>query len=114
MDVHAIISDDAPVGLFRIDRNYPAMHGFALHGDLGLRTVLIDAACQGKGIGTSAMLALPAYLRDIYPKARRLWLTVNLQNSAAIASYLKGGFTDTGAIWPHGDAGPQHIMRLAL
>ena len=114
VDFHAILSEGIPVGFFKIDRSYPAAHGFAEAGDLGLRAVIVDMAAQGKGIGTAAMRALPAYLRDLYPEARRLWLTVNLQNPAAIASYRKGGFHDTGAIWPHGSAGPQHIMRLPL
>ena len=113
-DFHAILSHETPVGFFRIDRGYAAIHGFAEPGDLGLRTVIVDAARQGQGIGTAALRALPAYLRAHYPDARRLWLTVNLQNPAAIASYLKAGFQDTGAIWPHGGAGPQHIMRLPL
>ena len=114
VDFHAMLIEGQPVGFFKIDRTYPALHGFAEAGDLGLRAVIVDAARQGQGIGTAAMRALPAYLRGLYPQARRLWLTVNLQNPAAIASYRKGGFQDTGAIWPHGVAGPQHIMRLSL
>ena len=114
VDFHAMIMADTPVGFFKIDRTYPVAHGFAEPGDLGLRAVIVDAVRQGQGIGTAAMRALPAYLRAGYPAARRLWLTVNLQNPAAIASYRKGGFQDTGAIWPHGGAGPQHIMRLVL
>lgn len=112
--LHAILTGDQPVGFFRIDCAYAQAHGFADTGDLGLRNVIIGAAHQGKGLGTAAMLALPPYMRPLYPQARHLWLTVNLQNPAAIASYRKGGFQDTGAIWPHGDAGPQHIMRLRL
>jgi len=114
VDFHAILMVDLPVGMFRIDRGYHAVHGFAESTDLGLRSVIVDAAYQGQGLGTAAMRALPPYLQTHYPQARRLWLTVNLQNPAAIASYLKSGFQDTGAIWPHGSAGPQHIMRLML
>jgi RimJ/RimL family protein N-acetyltransferase len=114
LDFHAILAGSTPVGFFKIDRGYANLHGFADTGDLGLRNVIIDAAQQGQGLGTAAMRALPAYLGKAYPQARRLWLTVNLKNPAAIASYRKGGFTDTGAIWPHGGAGPQHIMRVSL
>ncbi len=114
MDFHVILADGVAAGFFKIDRGYPVAYGFAEKGDLGLRAVIVDATRQGKGIGTAAMSALPAYLRPLYPQAPRLWLTVNLVNTVAIASYLKAGFVDTGAIWPHGDAGPQHIMRLAL
>jgi RimJ/RimL family protein N-acetyltransferase len=114
VDLHAMTVDGSPVGFFKIDRGYAQVHGFAEAGDLGLRAVIVDAARQGQGIGTAALRALPAYLRARYPQARRLWLTVNLQNPAAIASYRRAGFQDTGAIWPHGGAGPQHIMRLIL
>lgn len=79
VDFHAMLMGDTPVGFFKIDRTYPAEHGFAEPGDLGLRAVIVDAARQGQGIGTAAMRALPGYLRALYPTARRLWLTVNLQ-----------------------------------
>lgn len=114
LDFHAILQGDDAVGFFKIDRGYPLAHGFAQPGDLGLRAVIVNATKQGQGIGTAAMRALPGYLRGRYPQARRLWLTVNLQNPVAIASYRRGGFQDTGAIWPHGDAGPQQIMRLMM
>ena len=60
------------------------------------------------------MVALKTYLPPRYPDRRRVWLTVNPDNPAAIAIYRKAGFTDTGEIWLHGRAGPQMIMFMSL
>lgn len=114
MDPHVILADDRLVGFFRIDRDYAPRHDFAKAGDLGLRSVIVDRAHQGRGIGSAMVRALPAYLATHYPAATELWLTVNLRNPGARKSYLNGGFTDTGAQYLGGDAGPQHIMHLAL
>ena len=114
MDSHVILADGAVVGFFRIDLNYAPRHDFAKPGDLGLRSVIVDRAHQGRGIGSAMIRALPAYLADRYPGATDLYLTVNLRNPGARKSYLNGGFTDTGAHYLGGDAGPQHIMHMPL
>ncbi|QUJ75169.1 GNAT family N-acetyltransferase [Sulfitobacter albidus] len=113
VDFHAIVEGDTPVGFFKIDRDYAQRYPFAAPDGLGLRAFLIDHAQQGRGLATRAVRALPAYLARHYI-ASTLYLTVNLVNAPAIRCYLAGGFTDTGDIWPHGDAGPQHIMRMDL
>ncbi|MCR8826304.1 GNAT family N-acetyltransferase [Pseudosulfitobacter koreensis] len=114
VDRYAITDGTAVVGFFKIDRDYSTVHGFASTSDLGLRTVMVDANHQGRGIGQALCRALPAYLAQRYPNAASLWLTVNLLNPRAVSAYIKGGFVDTGEHWVHGDFGPQHIMRLAL
>ena len=114
MDIHVIRADDQLVGIFRIDLDFARIHDFARPGDLGLRSVIVDSAHQGRGIGSAMIRALPGYLADHYPGATDLYLTVNLRNPGARKSYLNGGFTDTGAHYLGGDAGPQHIMHMAL
>ena len=114
VDFHAILLDDHPFGFFKIDRHYAKRIGLAKQGELGLRAFLIDLGQQGQGIGTRAVRALPGYLRGLYPQATALTLTVNIINPAARAAYLRGRFEDTGQIWPHGSAGPQHFLRLPL
>lgn len=114
VDFHAILSENTVVGFFKIDRRYPDRYPFAPLGSVGLRAFLIDLGSQGKGIGARACRALPAYLKQHYADAPSLYLTVNVINLAAIRSYRKGGFTDTGKTWPHGAAGPQHILYLPL
>ncbi|MFZ3580813.1 GNAT family N-acetyltransferase [Loktanella sp. DJP18] len=114
MDIHVIHADGELVGFFRIDLDYARIHDFAKPGDLGLRSVIVDHRQQGRGIGSAAVRALPAYLALHYPGATDLYLTVNLRNPGARKSYLNGGFTDTGAHYLGGDAGPQHIMHMTL
>lgn len=114
VDRYAVMYGPDVVGFFKIDLDYSTVHRFAAPSDLGLRTVIVDGAHQGKGTGQALCRALPAYLSHHHPDARNLWLTVNLLNPRAVRAYLKGGFVDTGAHWPHGDEGPQHIMRLPL
>jgi len=114
VDFHAIVMQDRAVGFFKIDRTYPAKYPFADKGDLGLRAFLVDKTQQGQGIATSAVTAFPDYLSVHYPNAPSLVLSVNLANPAAIACYLGGGFIDTGEIYPHGSAGPQQVLRMAL
>lgn len=114
VDFHAIFHDGQAVGFFKIDRHYCQTITLAGPGDLGLRAFLIDVKAQGKGIATSAVRALRPYLRKTYPGAPAVMLTVNKVNPAAIACYLKGGFVDTGQTWLKGEAGPQHVMRMAL
>ena len=113
-DLHMIQSAGSPVGIFKIDRLYGSDYPFAGSSDLGLRAVILDQRHQGKGLGKQAMAALKTYLPPLYPAAGNLWLTVNLKNPVAVAVYRAAGFTDSGEIWPHGDAGPQHIMSLPL
>ncbi|ASM72812.1 MULTISPECIES: GNAT family N-acetyltransferase [Roseobacteraceae] len=114
MDYHAIQQGPKVVGFFKIDRAYSVIHDFAPPTALGLRAVMVDAVHQGQGIGQALCHALPNYLARLYPKADSLWLTVNVLNAGAVRAYVKGGFIDTGNQWPHGGAGPQHILRLPL
>jgi len=114
VDFHAICDGGTAVGFFKIDRDYATRYPFAAPDGLGLRAFLVDAARQGSGIGTATCRALPPYIRDRYANRSHLWLTVNLVNVTAYRAYLAGGFVDTGDIWPHGDAGPQHVMVVPL
>jgi GNAT superfamily N-acetyltransferase len=116
-DAHAsrehvvILRGDEPVGYFQLDRD--SVPGAPAGPDiLGLRALLVDLAVQGQGVASAAMAALPAYVRERFPERRRVMLTVNVTNPAAIAVYQRAGFTDTGAIHPHGTAGPQHVLVL--
>ncbi|MBA4490147.1 GNAT family N-acetyltransferase [Paracoccus sp. S1E-3] len=114
LSFHAIHDGAELVGMFKLDPRYPERHDFAAPTDLGIRGVLIDARCQGRGIGTRAMAALPAYAATQYPDKRRLVLTVNLLNPAAYAAYRKAGFHDRGEIFTGGSRGPQHILWADL
>ncbi|WP_171172803.1 GNAT family N-acetyltransferase [Ruegeria sp. HKCCA5929] len=113
-DLHQIMLNQRPVGLFKIDRFYWQDYPFASQTDLGLRAVILDHSVQGQGHGAAAMSLLRTCLPALYPKANALFLTVNLENPVAVAVYRRAGFEETGDIWPHGEAGPQYIMSLPL
>jgi RimJ/RimL family protein N-acetyltransferase len=114
IDFHGIRLGNQPVGFFKIDRLYHSRYPFAHDTGLGLRAFMIDANHQGQGLATQVVEALGPYLAKHYPDATAVVLTVNMANPGAIRCYLKGGFDDTGETWPHGEAGPQHIMRMDL
>ncbi|HWI72071.1 MAG TPA: GNAT family protein, partial [Baekduia sp.] len=80
---------------------------------IGLRALAIDRAAQGQGVGTAAMAALPAYVRERFPARRFVTLTVNADNPAAIALYARAGFADAGTgMYLGGRTGPQHVLLL--
>ena len=114
LSFHEIRSAGRPVGMFKLDPRYHERHDFAGADDIGLRGVLIDRDQQRKGFGVTAMRALPAYVRGLYPRALAILLTVNIDNRPARRTYLRAGFADTGALYLGGSLGPQHIMRLTL
>lgn len=112
MDLYGI-EGERPLGLFRIDRAYD-QHDFAQAGEVGLRYFIVDHAEQGRGVAGAALAALPEMLRRDYPNAPSIALTVNCRNPGAYRAYERAGFTDTGELYLHGGAGPQHVMRMAL
>ncbi|OBY24471.1 GNAT family N-acetyltransferase [Leisingera sp. JC1] len=114
VDFHAILNGTRAVGFFKTDRLYHETYDFADADTLGLRAFMVDRAEQGKGYATAAVAALRNYLPGHYTGRAAVLLTVNMQNPGAVRCYLKGGFQDTGGIYPHGIAGPQHILRMGL
>ncbi|MFV1463104.1 MULTISPECIES: GNAT family N-acetyltransferase [unclassified Phaeobacter] len=114
VDFHAILDGIRAVGFFKTDRLYHETYDFAEADTLGLRGFMIDRSAQGKGYATAAVAALKTYFPALYPDRPAVVLTVNMQNPAAVRCYLKGGFQDTGGIYPDGLAGPQHILRMKL
>ncbi|QNI03372.1 GNAT family N-acetyltransferase [Halomonas sp. SH5A2] len=108
--LHVIKHNDQVVGCFKIDIAYADGYDFCAKGSIGLRTFIIDAKQQGKGIGTLAVKALFLYLKENYANYPRIYLTVNAKNPAARTCYQKAGFYETGEQYLGGAAGPQHIM----
>ncbi|MFO7806398.1 MAG: hypothetical protein R6V30_12115, partial [Paracoccaceae bacterium] len=83
IDVHVILYGGTVAGMFRIDRGFYSHHRFADPDRPGLRTFLVDQAMQGRGIATDTAVQLKPYLRQHYPQARGIFLTVNLRNVGA-------------------------------
>ncbi len=98
------------VGFFQIDSRVPA---YVNRPMLELCQVVIDRKHQGRGFGKGFILLLPAFLKQQYPDATGVVLTVNCRNKVAYHVYSAGGFHDTGEIYTAGPSGPQHIMTLS-
>ena len=79
---------------------------------VALSSLSVDAAQQGRGVGTAAMRALPGLVRALYPLARRVILVVNQRNPGARHVYEKAGFQVTAT--REGRIGPQWVMTLPL
>ena len=111
----AILHGDTPVGYYRIEANARSVagHDFKVPAG-GLRTFLIDADWQGRGIATVALTALVVDLVMRHPVARLLVLTVNRNNHAALQLYRRAGFHDSGELYHGGRSGRQHLLLRAL
>ncbi len=110
----AILDADGIAGFFVLDRNISDEHPYARPGEVVLRSLLIDAARQGRGLGRAAMEALPALVAAEYPGTPAIALTVNVRNTTARSAYLRAGFLDEGELYHGGRSGPQHVMRLKV
>ena len=73
----------------------------------------IDADMQGRGIGTQAARAVRGLAAGL-DGVELVVLTVSVQNPAAVATYRRAGFVDTGAQYLGGDEGPQHLLVAAV
>lgn len=111
----AVAADGAPVGFGVLDR-------VGILADLVdepsravlLRAFYVDAAHQGRGLGTAAARALAPLTAAIYDDVELVVLTANLENPAAVTAYLRAGFVDTGTRYLGGAAGPQHVLVMAV
>jgi len=110
----AILERGEPVGFCVLHRG-PGPGGLApTPADVLLRGFFVDATAQGRGIATRALVGLPGFVAEHVPGARRIVLTVNTRNPAAIRAYRRAGFLDRGELYHGGAHGPQHILELAL
>jgi RimJ/RimL family protein N-acetyltransferase len=110
----AVLEDGVPVGYFALDAGPDVSLYLSAPGTLGFRGFLIDRRHQGRGLATAALAQLPAYVAEHHPWARRLALTVNVTNPAAIRVYRRAGFEDTGRMYHGGRFGPQHVLVMEL
>jgi RimJ/RimL family protein N-acetyltransferase len=107
----AILLGDTPVGYYRIEHSARSIVAHTVEADtLGLRSFQIDARWQGRHLGTDALTVLLADLAARHPKARRILLTVNCRNAAALALYRGAGFEDSDELYHGGRSGPQHLL----
>lgn len=56
----------------------------------------IDVSCQGQGIGSRALQALPSWVAENWPESPLLALAVDEENQLARNAYARAGFVDNG------------------
>jgi RimJ/RimL family protein N-acetyltransferase len=56
----------------------------------------IDLSCQGTGLGSAALLALPSWVAENWPESDQLTLSVDEENESARSAYARSGFVDHG------------------
>ena len=69
---------------------------WAPQGSAVVSALRIGEQFQGQGLGTRALLALPAWVKVNWPAVERIDLSVDEDNEVAIRSYSKAGWVDQG------------------
>lgn len=114
-DAMAVLAGERVIGFYRLDRAPGTVAGRDLgEPTLGLRGLFIDRRLQGRGYGVAAVEACVMDACERHRQHRLLVLAVHCGNRAAIATYLRAGFHDTGQRLPGGTAGPQQLMLRRL
>lgn len=78
-----------------------------------LRAFCIDAAHQGRGLGTAGARAARVLGGAVAPSADLVVLTVHGANTAGQRAYARAGFADTGARYT-GSCGQEWVMAAAV
>ncbi|GAB0155811.1 GNAT family N-acetyltransferase [Chryseobacterium sp. Alg-005] len=78
-----------------------------------VRSLSINPALQGKGIGKSAMQKIDDFIKDNFKDCHEVVLAVNKKNTSAFELYLKTGYLYEGKT-RIGRNGPQYLMYKKL
>lgn len=114
-DAMAILQGDDVIGFYRLDYA-PTIIAWKpiCTASVGLRAFMLDRRWQGRGLGAAAVLACCDDLQRRRPERRLLALNVDCRNLAAIRTYRRAGFVDTGEFHFGGSAGPQQLLVRRL
>jgi ribosomal protein S18 acetylase RimI-like enzyme len=110
----AILADGVPAGFFVLHGGTGAGRFVRPRGELLLRAFFVDAAWQGRGVGSRALALLPTFVRALDASVTRVVLTVNVENATALHTYRRAGFVDTGEQYHRPGGGAQYVMELVL
>lgn len=104
---------ETPIGFFILDQGADKLQLTANRNAVLIRSYSINPGYQGKGYGKKVMELLTGYVKEQYPAANELVLSVNLENEHARQVYLKAGFSDTGRQIT-GIRGPQYVLSKTI
>ena len=110
---YTIIHEKEIVGFFSLDFSSDLLTYSDNENAVLLRALSTNPKFQGRGIAKSAMIELPAFVKQNFPKVDEIAFGVNATNENAYKLYLKTGYQDSGKIY-EGVKGPQHIMLMKL
>lgn len=113
-DLHMILHNDTPIGLFIVDRQYHIAHTFAPSNAVGIRTLIVDQKRQGSGHGSAACQQMRAYLKQHYALKTAVYLAPHSRNAGALKACLRSGFQDTGTQHVLDPSGPRTVLRMQL
>jgi len=108
----ALLADTHVVGFVALKRG-AAAPAWAAPDDAIVSGLRIDVSMQGRGIGTAALHALAAWVRENWPECARFALRVDDDNVAAIRAYAKAGWVEIGER-RLGRVGLERTLALAL
>lgn len=108
----ALLADEIPVAFLLLKRP-PVLPAWADEHSATLHALQVDHRAQGKGYGKACLHALPEVARQAFPEIKALELSVDADNAAAIALYVKFGWADSGEAYK-GRIGYERRMGLVF
>jgi ribosomal protein S18 acetylase RimI-like enzyme len=106
----ALLAEEVPVAFLLLKRP-PVLPAWADEHSATLHALQVDHRAQGKGYGKACLHALPEVARQAFPEIKALELSVDADNAAAIALYVKFGWADSGEAYK-GRIGYERRMGL--
>ena len=91
----AILVGDVPIGMVLLKRP-PLSPDWASEDTITLHGLKIADRWQGKGYGRLSLIKTIAMAKEIWPPAKKLALTVDVENRAARKLYERCGLRDVG------------------
>lgn len=90
-----VLNSNEPIGMFVLgtDERVEWYAGSPDPQAMTLNALCLDQSCQGRGVGTQVMNALPTYVTRNHPQVKRVLLCVHQTNPGAVHVYKKTGWT---------------------
>lgn len=107
-----LVADQQAVG-FLVLREGAARPAWALKNTISLHSFRVSKPFQGRGFGADALRLAGRWISVKRPAVTQMMLTVNADNPAASALYLRCGFQPTGTIF-QGRIGRERVLIGAV